>query len=58
MSGFKEGEIVLVQARIVRRCGDERMEDKRGYVIRTSRGEVMIEPSEIVFPLDKTKLIR
>ncbi len=45
----KIGEKVLIQAVVVKRCCDNRPEDHKGYVVRTSRGEVMVEPYELLY---------
>ncbi len=50
MKEANKGTQVLIKATIVRRCPDERPEDERGYVVKTSRGEVMIEPQDIFEP--------
>ena len=51
MTKLKEGERVLIQAVVVRRCEDSRPEKEKGYLVRTSRGEVRVEPHEIFSPL-------
>lgn len=46
---LKKGEKVLIQATIIERCQDQRPEEDKGYVVKTSRGEVMVEPYEILW---------
>ena len=47
---LESGDKVLIQAVIVRQLSDNRPDNKKGYMIRTSRGEVRVEPYEILFP--------
>ena len=46
---LKEGTEILIRATVVRRCLDNRDEKDRGYTVRTTRGEVMVEPDDIYF---------
>ena len=48
---IKAGDRVLIQVEVVRQCGDQRPDEQKGWVVKTSRGEVMVNPDEIFFPL-------
>ena len=48
MNSLPVGKQILVKATIVRKCLDDRPEKEKGYLVKTSRGAVMIEPDEIL----------
>lgn len=50
MSLLKEGAEVLIKARVVRQAFDKRKEKEKGYLVRLERGEVYVNPSEIINP--------
>ena len=51
MKEVSKGTEVLIKATIIRRCADTHPEEECGYVVGTSRGEVMVEPYDIYKPL-------
>jgi len=51
INNIEKGTEVLIKATILRKCADTRPENECGYVVKTSRGEVMVEPSDIFIPL-------
>ncbi len=53
---LEKGTQVLIKATIVRRLTDNRPEEERGYTVKTSRGEVMVEPYDIIKPLQEERL--
>ena len=47
INNIEKGTEVLIKVTILRRCADTRPENECGYVVKTSRGEVMVEPYDI-----------
>ena len=49
MIELEQGTEVLIRVKIIRRLVDNRLPDQCGYIVATSRGQVFVEPEDIVF---------
>ena len=48
---MKKGTKVLIRATIIRQADDQRPDQEKGWVVETSRGEVYVNPCEIISTL-------